>query len=170
MLRPLCQQQARATYLAKRNQSRLRNKTLLEQTAENTKKKLRKLRRRRTQALKAADLALRTRLKRAAQEQTRQAAEVEATLARALSEAQEQHDAQLQQAGQRYHRARDENNRRHAEEWTALLRMWKAACDQFVQTSRDVARECRRWFPPWDEAWRPIEELPQGLAVRRPWA
>jgi hypothetical protein len=162
-LRPMCQQQARATYLSKRDASRKRNKSLLVQTAANSKKKLSRLRKRRSRQLRASDLAHRTRLKRADQEHVKQAAEVEATLERELAQAQEQHDADLQAAGQRYHRARDENNRRHAQEWTALLRLWKHGCDQFVQTARDLARECRRWFPPWSEPWRPMTELPYGL-------
>ena len=49
---------------------------------------------------------------------------------------------ELHQAGQRYQKIRDENNRRHAQEWTELLRNWKLANDQFVQTSREIARTC----------------------------
>jgi hypothetical protein len=186
-LKPLCQQQARTTYRGKREQSRERNKTLLQQTALATKKKLKKLRRRRTQHLRAADVALRARLKRARQQRKKEAADVEATLGQEQAQAQDRHDAELQQAGQRYHKAREENNRRHAQEWTELLRLWKQATDHFVQTSREVARECRRWFPPWGtvdalqlevlqpgvgpafqsdgEIWQPPQELPQGLLL-----
>jgi hypothetical protein len=162
-LRPICQRNARDAFRAKRDQSRDRNRLLLEQTAETSRKKLRKLRRRRLQHLRAADVARKTRQKRADKEHTKQKAEVEAALERELAEAQEKHDAELQNAGQRYHRCRDENNRRHAQEWTDLLRLWKNGCDHFVQTSRDVARDCRRWFQPWQDAWRPLPELPLGL-------
>jgi DNA segregation ATPase FtsK/SpoIIIE, S-DNA-T family len=165
VLKPLCQKQARAAYIAKHNHSRRRNRSLLQQTAESTKRKLKKLRRRRGQALRAADVALRARRKRATQEQAKQLAEVEAALAAELTVVQERHDADQQQLGQRYHKSRDENNHRHAQEWTHLLRYWKQGCDQFVQTSREVARECRRWFPPWDEAWRPTTDLPLGLPI-----
>jgi hypothetical protein len=162
-LRPICQQHARSAYRSKRDHSRQRNRTLLEQTAETSRKKLRKLRRRRTQHLRAAEVARKTRQKRSDKEYTRQKADVEAMLERELAEAQEKHDADLQQGGQRYHRAREENNRRHAQEWTDLLRLWKQGCDQFVQTSRDVARDCRRWYQPWNDAWRSQPELPLGL-------
>jgi hypothetical protein len=162
-LRPLCQQQARGAYLAKREQTRKRNKTLLEQTAESTKRKLKRLRRRRLQKLKAATLAQRARIKQLDADRATELEEAEAILARESAEAQERHDAELQQAGQRYHKARDDNNRRHAQEWTELLRLWKQASDQFVQTSRAIARDCRRAFPPWDEPWQPPAELPLGL-------
>jgi hypothetical protein len=162
-VRPMCQHQARAAAQAKREQSRKRNKELLEQTADSTKKKLRKLRRRRSQHIKAADIALKARLKRAEQDRVKQQAEAEEALKRELAEAQDRHDAALQEAGQRYHRARDENNRRHAQEWTELLRLWKQGCDQFVQTGRDIAADRRRWFPPWTEQWQPPDALPHGL-------
>ncbi len=106
---------------------------------------------------------MKARLKRADQDHGKQLAEAEAILQRELAEAQEKHDAELQAAGQRYHRAREENNRRHAQEWTELLRLWKQGCDQFVQMSRDIAHDRRQWFPPWSEPWQAVEALPHGL-------
>jgi S-DNA-T family DNA segregation ATPase FtsK/SpoIIIE len=164
-LRPLCQRHVRSAYHTKREHSRERNKTLLEQTAVSTKQKLRKLRRRRAQHLKAADVALRARQKRAAKEFAKQKAEIDVLLSQELAQAQAQHDAELHLAGQRYQKIRDENNRRHAQEWTELLRSWKLANDQFVQTSREIARDCRRSFSPWDAPWQAAAELPMGLPL-----
>ncbi len=81
-----------------------------------------------------------------------------------LAATQGRRDEKLQQALDRHRKLRDENNRRHAEDWTNLAVSWKQTCDMVTTVFQQVDRESRRWFGSLDPAAHPVERgMPLGL-------
>ncbi len=164
-LRPICFTRAKKTYLTKKRHSFKRNRDLLRSIVEQARVKLEHLRAVRGNALKKNEHAHR---KRSTDHELAAATEVrtvDETFAREQQEAKDRFEVDRRLVGTEYAQKRDENHHWHTQGWTALLRDWKAACDQFLETCRAIAKDAEQWFPPWSKPLTLPKALPSGLPL-----
>lgn len=159
----VCLTQARDAYREKRRQSSERTRALLAGIAASAKQKVTELRSIRDQQLRSLNEQLRNRLTQVERQRVVERRALETNSGQAQSQAQSRHEDELKQARQRLIKAREESNRLHAEEWTGLLRDWKAACESFVRVNGEITTACERCFPAWSADLRPATEVPLGL-------
>lgn len=159
-----CVRLAREHYRAQKKQLKKRTRRQLRELGASTKKRLTALRKRRGDEIRGAEEKyepLLFRLRRTHESKVQ--ADAEQHQAQLLA-AQNRRDDKLQQATDRHRKLRDENNRRHAEEWTNLARGWKNACDHTAGIFAQVDRESRQFFGDWDPAKHPVDRgIPWGL-------
>ncbi len=81
-----------------------------------------------------------------------------------LASIQERHDAESQQATQRYEGEKQESLTAHDRNWTALVEQWHKGLGSLQSISSEINDQCRRWFPPWNDAaweqWVPPSSVP----------
>lgn len=83
-----------------------------------------------------------------------------------LAELQSRRDEQLKATAEKHKKLHDENNRRHAEDWTNLAVTWKQTCDLVMRVFHQVDRESAQWFGSWDPAAHPENRgMPWGLRL-----
>ncbi len=164
-LRPACFQQAKKTYMTKKRHSLKRNRDLQRAMTEQTRKRLIELRGIRDKALKKVQRAFEKRLSDLNARQHAEAAAIDETMAKDQHRATEQYEADCKFVENEYRQKRDANHHWHTQQWTALLRDWKSACDEFLHQCRSVARDCDEWFPRWDKPLTLPKTLPAGLPL-----
>ncbi len=164
-LRPICLRLAKKTYLKKKRHSFKRNRDLLRVTIAQTKTKLDELREKRDIAVVKNEQSAKKRLAALRVEQSEELQAVEATLANDQQQATERYETESRVVEAEYAQARDENHRWHTQTWTALLRDWKSASDQFTQVCRSVAKDAEHWFPPLTQPLTLPGTLPLGLPI-----
>ncbi len=165
MLRPICLRLAKKAYLAKKRQSYKRNRELLKAMVESARVKLHELRVARDKTLKGHE---RTYKKSSAEQQEHQQKEmltVDDTFLRAQQATKDRHEVESRLIEAEHVRRHEENHQWHTQQWTALLRDWKTACDQFMQACRGVAKEADQWFPPLTKPLMLPTSLPYGLPL-----
>jgi hypothetical protein len=165
LLRPVCLRLAKKTYLAKKRQSYKRNRQLLRSIVQSTSAKLRDLRAERDKAVRSHERAFKRRFAAQQEQQEKEVDGVEEAFIQAEKEAKDRHDADTGLVEADHVRVLEENHHWHTQEWTALLRDWKLACDQFLQACRGVARDADQWFPPLMRPLSLPKALPQGLPL-----
>jgi hypothetical protein len=170
-LGPRCLAQGKQAYRRQKTDNKRRNQSALNQAAVTVKKTLKELRQERHQKLRQAQATLEPLQARLQERRDRDLAAAEADFQAKQTALEQTRDEQLAEIDARFKRLRDEVNRRHADDWTRLVALWKEGCDKFLAESRAVDEECRRWFPPWhDPAWRHWQlpsEVPLGLSLGR---
>jgi DNA segregation ATPase FtsK/SpoIIIE, S-DNA-T family len=165
LLRPVCLRLAKKTYLGKKRQSYKRNRDLLRSIVQSSRVKLNDLRGERDQLLKSHEAGFK---KRSAQQEAQHKHEllaVEETLSRDQQEAKDRHAVESHLVESEHTRQHEENHHWHTQEWTAMLRDWKSACDQFLAACRSVAKDAEQWFPPLTKPLTLPKALPQGLPL-----
>lgn len=163
-LRRECLRLGREEYRNARRQSKEKHQAALRAAGASTKAKIKDFRRRRQENLDRIRETLMPRLARAREEQERREKDLEEGLHRDISEAAGHRDREIAAARVRFKAGRDENNRRHAREWTGLLTDWKDACDRFQRETRFVAHACRQAFPSWEAVGAAVPAgVPAGL-------
>jgi hypothetical protein len=166
-LHPLCREMARTTYRKQRAESKKRNQEALRQAIHTSRKQLRDCAAQRDQSLMEAQDVLARRLEEITGRRRKDLEEIETTYKRQQLDAESVRTDELAQANEGFARLRDESNRRHAQDWTRLAMAWKQALDQFLAVVQDVDRECRRFFPAWNDPswknWEPPSTLPRGI-------
>jgi S-DNA-T family DNA segregation ATPase FtsK/SpoIIIE len=165
LLRPVCLRLAKKTYLTKKRQSYKRNRQLLRSIVESTGVKLHDLRAERDTAVKRNERDFKKRFIEQQEQQKKEMLAVEQIFERDQREAKERHDVEARLVEADHVRRREENHQWHTQEWTALLRDWKSACDQFLQACRGVARDAEHWFPPLSGPLALPKTLPHGLPI-----
>jgi hypothetical protein len=165
MLRPVCLRTAKKTYLMKKRQSLKRNRELLRSIIAAARVKLGELRDERDQVMKAHERTFKKRFAEQQELHRKEMAAVDQTFTRDQQEAKDRHAVEGRLVEAENERRREENHQWHTQKWTTLLRDWKAACDQFLQTCRVVAKECEHWLPPWDRPLVLPKALPLGLPI-----
>lgn len=164
-LRPICLGRAKKAYMAKKRQSFKRNRDVLRAAVAQARNKLSELRADRDRALKHNENSLK---KHRAEQKVRQAEErasVEEALVTDQQQAKDRFDAESQLVESEQVQKREENHHWHTQAWTALLRDWKTACDDVLQSCRAVAREAEQWFPPFNRPLILPKSLPMGLPL-----
>ncbi|MSU78014.1 MAG: DNA translocase FtsK [Gemmataceae bacterium] len=164
-LRPICYQRAKKKYLTKKRQSLQRNRDLQRTMTEKTRASLEELREKRDKALHAIERTFKKRYAVQGEQQPKEAATIDESLEKDQRQASQQYDADCKFVENEYRQKREANHQWHTQQWTALLRDWKQACDGFLQTCKAVARDCEQWFPPWDKPLTLPKALPMGLPI-----
>jgi S-DNA-T family DNA segregation ATPase FtsK/SpoIIIE len=164
-LRPVCLRLAKKAYLSKKRQSFKRNRQLLRSIVESARVKLRDLRAERDTIAKSHERAFKKRFVEQRDQQKQEALAVEETFARDQREARDRHDVEASVVEDEHVRQREANHHWHTQEWTALLRDWKSAGDQFLQACRGVAKDAEQWFPPLTKPLTLPKALPLGLPI-----
>src|SRR5262249_49236274 len=156
--------QSREQYRAQKKQLRKRMKKQMAELTAVSRGKLTMLRRKRSEDRRDAEEKYEPmlfRLRRAHEAKTQ--ADSEEHQAQ-LIVVQNRRDEMQRQAADRQRKLRDENNRRHAEDWTNLALNWKRTCDLVTTVFRQVDQESRRWFGSLDPAAHPLDRgMPWGL-------
>ncbi len=166
-LRPLHLEQARVAYHTRRADSKIRTKAQLKQLTRQTRQNLQDLRTQREEQLKGAQADHRASLAALVEETAGSLRDLDDRSARRHAELQESHLLKAKDLQQSHHRVRDEHNRKHAQEWTTLLREWKHACDHFTHVGRAVQERCAAAFPPWQAGNEAATALPWGIPFGR---
>ncbi len=164
-LRPICNQRAKKKYITKKRQSLKRNRELQRTMTEKTRASLEDLREKRDKALHVIERTFKKRYAVQGEQQPKEAATIDESLEKDQRQASQQYDADCKFVENEYRQKRDANHQWHTQQWTALLRDWKLACDSFMQTCKTVALECEQWFPPWDKPLTLPKALPRGLPI-----
>jgi hypothetical protein len=166
-LHPRCLALAKTLYREQRAESKKRNQESLQQAIRTCREQLRASHDRRDHELEESKIVVTTRRKEISRRRKDELEQAEVVYQRQLAECHAVHDNELQQAKEKHTRLRDDNNRRHAQDWTRLASAWKQGLDKFLGVVQDVHRECRRLFPPWNDPawkdWKPSAEIPQGI-------
>ncbi|MCI0683579.1 MAG: AAA family ATPase [Gemmataceae bacterium] len=159
-----CVQLARDHYRAQKKQLKKRIRRQLRDLTVTTKKRLAALRRQRSGEIHGAEETYEPMLFRLRRgHDAKVQADAEQHQAQ-LATVDTRREEQLQQTTARHRKLHDENNRRHAEEWTQLARGWKYVCDQTVAVFGQVDRDSRPFFGDWDPAKHPADRgMPWGL-------
>ena len=164
-LRPICLKAAKKTYMQKKRQSFRRNRAALRDIVERARVKLTDLRVVRDKALKKIELTYQKQVAVQASEAEKELRVVEEAFAQDQQQASAQYTVDLRLVETEHVQKREDNHHWHTQVWTALLREWKAACDQFTQACRSVARDAEQWFPPWSKTLELPKALPHGLPL-----
>ncbi len=164
-LRPHCLHLAKKAYLAKKRQSYKRNRELLRSIVGATRAKLTERRRERDKLLKNHDRTYRASYTEQARQHQKESSAVEETFRSNQQQATDRRAVESTLVESAHAAQREANHHWHTEEWTALLREWKSACDQMVQTSRRIAKDVEQWFPPLDRPLTLPTALPLGLPI-----
>ena len=159
-----CVRHNKDQYRTRKKQLKKRTQQQLKELGTGTKSKLRKLRKRRDDLLKTATEKYEPHLFRLRRtHEGKMQAEIEQHAAQ-LATLQGRRQERVEQTRDRFGKLRDENNRRHAEDWTNLAVTWKQACDAIAGTFQQVDRDSRRWFADWNPSPQAEERgLPWGL-------
>jgi S-DNA-T family DNA segregation ATPase FtsK/SpoIIIE len=164
---PKCRKVCKAAYLEERAESKRRNQESLNQTHQAYKQKVLEAADEHGRELGEAETKYPTLLEANAKRKQTELAALEHQHKVDQTELVARRDSDVKLAQVKYDKLREDNNRRHAFEWTRLVAAWKQAVDKFRGTLREVAQECERLFPAWDdsvwESWRPPDAVPSGL-------
>lgn len=166
-LRGRCLDLARKAYRQQRRENKKRNQEALYQAAAVARRRMQTLRQERGRAVREAHEKRVPLVAELNQTRDREIEALDAKLQESLSVLTSERDAALAEAGERFRKARDENNRRHAADWTRLVADWKSACEHFQTEMRAVDQQCQQAFASWSQClereWQLPDDLPSGL-------
>ena len=125
------------------------------------------MRTKRDAALKKNDQYSKRRVTEQKVEQDREVLAIDRDFKLEQREMKERHEARAQETEDQHTQMREDDHHWHAQNWTALLREWKSACDLFTQACRAIAKEADHWFPDWSKPLVLPTALPRGLPLGR---
>ena len=164
-LRPICLKLAKKTYLAKKRQSFHRNRELLRSIVEQTRVKLDSLRSKREKSVKKDDQVFSKRIAEQKDAQVKELQTVEVAYAGDQQQAKDRYEVDAHLIETEHAEKREANHHWQTDQWMALLREWKSACDHFTQACRAVNKDCEQWFPPLSKPLTLPKALPHGLPL-----
>ena len=167
-LRRRCLIQARDRYKEQRRESKRRNLTALQQANQKARSKIKSARVNRDELMNQAQATYQPLLANLEKKQKADLAAVESHLRQRLAEAEIRKANALTQEIDRQKKARDDNFRRHASDWTRLVADWKQALERFRHEMQSLTADCRESFPAYGgngAPWQPPATVPQGLLL-----
>jgi hypothetical protein len=170
-LHPRCLELAKVTYRLQRAESKKRNQEALQQAIRTCREQMRESHDRRNHDLEESKILFVSRRKDISRRRRQDLEQAEVVYQRQFADCHAVHDNDLKLAKEKYDRLRDDNNRRHAQDWTRLANAWKQGLDKFLSVVKEIHGECRRLFPPWNnplwQEWKPPAGIPQGICFGR---